>query len=87
MEMDNSFGIPIKNMLIGDIESIKLLLFDACIRKAEWVNKFQYSVKTQYLETKDDLERIIKYCLKDYINNKVDFPEILVPKASDFYKP
>jgi hypothetical protein len=87
MEMDNSFGIPIKNMLIGDIESIKLLLFDACIKKAEWVNKFQYSVKTQYLETKDDLERTIEYCLKDYINNKVDFTDILVPKASDFYKP
>jgi hypothetical protein len=74
-------------MLVGDIESIKLLLFDACIKKAEWVNKFQYSVKTQYLETKDDLERIIKYCLKDYIKNKVDFTDILVPKASDFYKP
>jgi hypothetical protein len=86
MGSNNGIGIPIQNM-VGDIERIKLELFNAVVRKSEWVNKFQYSVKTQYLETKDDVERTVDYCLKDYIHKKVDFADIIVSKSSDFYKP
>ena len=86
MNDNNGFGIPIMNM-VGDIDAIKLHLFDASVRKCEWVNRFRYSVKTQYLDTKEDVERTVQYCMKDYMNNKVDFSEIIVSKASDFYKP
>jgi len=86
MNSNNGFGIPIMNM-IGDLDAIKLQLFDASVRNCEWVNRFRYSIKTQYLDTKEDVERTIKYCLKDYINKQTDFTDIIVSKASDFYKP
>lgn len=86
MNDNNGYGIPIMNM-VGDIDTIKLSLFDACVRKCDWVNRFRYSVKTQYLDTKQDVERTVQYCLKDYIHNKVDFSDIIVSKASDFYRP
>jgi hypothetical protein len=75
--------------MVGDIDTIKISLLEAAIKKADWVNKFQYSIKTQWLNTEDDLKRTIRYCFKDYLiaNNKVDFSDIIVAKASDFYKP
>jgi len=84
---NNGYGIPISSM-VGDIDTIKISLLEAAIKQADWVNKFQYSIKTQWLNTEDDLKRTIRYCFKDYlINNKVDFSDIIVSKASDFYKP
>jgi len=88
MNENNGYGIPISSM-VGDIDTIKISLLEAAIKKADWVNKFQYSIKTQWLNTEDDLKRTIRYCFKDYLitNNKVDFSDIIVSKASDFYKP
>lgn len=87
MNENNGYGIPISSM-VGDIDTIKISLLEAAIKRADFVNKFQYSIKTQWLNTEDDLKRTIRYCFKDYlIHNKVDFSDIIVSKASDFCKP
>lgn len=88
MNENNGYGIPISSM-VGDLDTIKISLLEATIKKAEWVNKFQYSIKTQWLNTEEDLKRTIRYCFKDYFdtNKEVDFSDIIVSKASDFYKP
>ena len=71
-----------------DLEELKVELFNACCRRADWLNKYQRSIKTQILYEPTDLESVTYYCLKDY-NHKsnIDFSDIVVPKASDFYKP
>jgi hypothetical protein len=81
-------GIPIENNTYGDIDELKIELFNACCRRANWVNRYQYSIKTQILYEPTDLENVVYYCLKDY-NNKtdMDFTDIVVFEASDFYKP
>jgi len=88
MNENNGYGIPISSM-VGDIDTIKISLLEAAIKKADWVNKFQYSIKTQWLNTEEDLKRTIRYCFKDYFDTHkdVDFSDIIVSKASDFYKP
>ena len=88
MNENNGYGIPISSM-VGDIDTIKISLLEATIKKADWVNKFQYSIKTQWLNTEEDLKRTIRYCFKDYFDTHkdVDFSDIIVSKASDFYKP
>lgn len=87
MNENNGYGIPISAM-VGDIDTIKISLLEAAIKKADWINKYKYSLKTQWLNTEDDLKRTIRYCFKDYlIHNKVDFSDIIVSKASDFYVP
>ncbi len=88
MNENNGYGIPISSM-VGDIDTIKISLLEAAIKKADWINKYKYSLKTQWFNTEDDLKRTIRYCFKDYLitNNKVDFSDIIVSKASDFYVP
>ena len=88
MNENNGYGIPIMNM-VGNLDAIKISLLEASIKKADWVNKFQYSIKTQWLNTEEDLKRTIRYCFKDYFDThkNVDFSDIIVSKASDFYKP
>lgn len=88
MNDNNGFGIPIKNMC-GDLDTMKISLFEAALKKIDWINKYQYAIKTQWLNTPADLERTIGYVMKDYFdtNKEVDFSDIIVSKASDFYKP
>ena len=82
------FDIPIENNVYRDLDELKIELFDACCKKANWVNRYQYSIKTQMLYEPSDLESVVFYCLKDY-NDKsgIDFTDIVVFEASDFYKP
>ena len=83
------FDIPIENNTYKDIEELKIELFNAAIRRsANWINKYQYSIKTQILDEPIDLRNTTDYVLKDF-NEKsgIDFTDIVVFKASDFYKP
>jgi hypothetical protein len=80
--------VPIENNVYTDIDDLKIELFNACCKKANWVNRYKYAIKTQMLDEPTDLESAVFYCLKDYDGkNKVDFTDIIVWKASDFYKP
>ena len=82
------FDIPIENNTYRDIEELKIELFNCCCRRANWVSKYQYAIKTQILDEPSDLESVAFYCLKDF-NHKsnIDFTDIIVFEASDFYKP
>jgi hypothetical protein len=81
----DKFGIPIENQTYQDIEEYKVALLNACIRTCGWVNKYQYSVKTQLVETPEDLEEVSNYCLKTYKDGGKDFMDIVEFSSSDFY--
>lgn len=82
------FDVPIENNVYRDLDELKIELFNCCCKRANWCNRYSYSIKTQMLYEPTDLENVSYYCLKDY-NNKsgIDFTDIVVWKASDFYKP
>lgn len=87
-------GVPIRDCVYNeDLEDLKIDLFDACIRQANWVNRYNYAVKTQMLYEPTDLQETVFYCLKDYDGkncdrkgNLIDFMDIVIWKASDFDK-
>lgn len=82
------FDIPIENNVYRDLDELKIDLFDACCKKANWVNRYKYSIKTQMLYEPSDLESVVFYSLKDYDDkSSIDFTDIVVFEASDFYKP
>ena len=82
------FDIPIENNVYRDLDELKIELFNACCKRANWVNRYKYSIKTQMLYEPSDLENAAYYCLKDYDGkSSVDFTDIVVFEASDFYKP
>ena len=93
--LDNGrMDIPIKDGVYADLDELKIALVDACIKRAsDWVNRFQYSVKTQLLLEPIDLDTVARYCLKDYEKQKpfgnrtTDFTDVVCFAASDFYKP
>jgi hypothetical protein len=85
---ENRMNIPIKDMVYNDLDDLKIALIDACIMRAsDWVNQYQHSIKTQLLEEPIDLDNTIRYCLKEYVKGKTDFTDVVLFKASDFYKP
>jgi hypothetical protein len=82
------FDIPIESNVYRDLDELKIELFNACCKRANWVNRYKYSIKTQMLYEPNDLENAAYYCLKDYDGkSNVDFTDIVVFEASDFYKP
>ncbi len=81
----NRFGMPIENQTYSDIEEYKVALIEACIRSCGWVNKYKYSVKTQVVETPEDLHQVTNYSLKTYQEGGSDFMDIVEFGSSDFY--
>lgn len=91
-------GVPIRNCVYNeDLDELKLDLFNACVSQADWVNRYQYAVKTQMLYEPTDLENVVYYCLGDFngrcedkkgnkIRNELDFMDIIAWEASDFNK-
>jgi hypothetical protein len=91
-------GVAIKDCVYNeDLEDLKTDLFNACVRQANWVNRYKYAVKTQFLYEPTDLENVVYYCLADFkgrcedkkgnkISNEIDFMDIIVWDASDFDK-
>ena len=83
-------NIPIKDLQYTDIDELIIELVNACIKRAaKWVNRFQYSIKTQLLLEPSDLEDTTLYCLKEFSKkqNPTDFTDVVCFKSSDFYKP
>ena len=85
---NGKMNIPIKDFQYTDIDELKIELVNACIKRASnWVNRFQYSIKTQLLLEPSDLEDTTSYCLKEFEKKRADFTDVVCFKSSDFYKP
>ena len=72
-----SIGVPIKDMDFLDIDDKKIELFNACCKKANWINRYKYSIHTEFIDDACDLRRCIKYCLKEYSNGGKDFMDVV----------
>ena len=88
LEDDKSLGVPIQNRVYTDISDLKISLFNACCRKSNWVNRYNYAIKTQILWDPTDIEATVGYCLKDFSPKKgTDFMDIVDFDNSDFHNP
>jgi len=77
-------NIPIHPLQYNeDLIDLKIDLINSCLRKCPWVNRFRPSVKTQVLETPEDLWNVGHYSLKDITQLGLDFMEVLDWENSD----
>ena len=81
-----SIGVPIKHMDLLDIDDTKIELFNACCKKANWINRYKYSIHTEFIDKAGDLGRCINYCLKEYNSNGKDFMDVVDFNNSDLSK-
>lgn len=85
---NGKYDVPITNNVYSSIDDLKIELFNSCCKRANWVNRYKYSIKTQMVYDPADLESVSYYCLKDYDKKtNIDFTDIVVFEASDFYRP
>ena len=83
---NGSIGVPIKHMGLQDIDDMKIELFNACCKKANWINRYKYSIHTEFIDNADDLRRCINYCLKEYRDGGKDFMDVVDFSNSDLSK-
>lgn len=77
-------GLPIHSLQYSeDLIDLKIDLINACLRKCPWVNRYTPSLKTQVLETPEDLWRTSHYSLKDITRKGLDFMDVLDDETSD----
>ena len=81
-----SIGVPIKHMDFLDIDDMKIELFNACCKKANWINRYKYSIHTEFIDDACDLRRCINYCLKEYRDGGKDFMDVVDFSNSDLSK-
>jgi len=83
-EEPGRMGIPINSLQYNeDLIDLKIDLINSCLRKCPWVNRYTPSVKTQILESPDDLWNVSHYSLKDITQLGMDFMEVLDWENSD----
>ena len=70
----------------NNINDYKINLFDKCCRQANWINRYNYSIKTSYNKNNSDLRKRVHYCLKNYKPDKQDFMDIIDFDNSSFNK-
>ena len=84
---NGKYGIAIKDMFFKCEDDLKIELFNTCCRKANWINRYNYSIKTQLITEPTDLENTVMYCLKDYEEKDgLCFTEVIDFASSDFIK-
>ena len=77
-------GIPIHSLQYDeDLIDLKIDLINSCLRKCPWVNRYGPSVKTQVLDSPDDLWNVGHYSLKDITQLGIDFMDVLDWDNSD----
>lgn len=77
-------GIPIHSLQYDeDLIDLKIDLINSCLRKCPWVNRYGPSVKTQVLDSPDDLWNVGHYSLKDITLLGIDFMDVLDWDNSD----
>lgn len=82
---EDESGIPI-NMRAGDIEQMKVLLLNACIRQAKWVGNHPDALFLSYIPA-DEMEKTFYYGLKDLNNNLDQLNRVIDWHNSSFYTP
>ena len=81
---EDDIGVPI-NMRSVEIENLKLLLINACIRQAQWVGSHPDSLDIQAI-VPSEFKNTFHYGLKQ-INSEDDLNEVIDWENSDFYNP
>jgi hypothetical protein len=77
---------PINELPVKTLDEYKVHLLETCIQKADWVNRYSHSIKTEIIPTKQDLKRVVEYCLKNFNSSTgLDFTDIIDFDNSDFY--
>ena len=77
-------GIPIHSLQYNeDLIDLKIDLINSCLKKCPYVNRYTPSVKTQVLESVDDLYNTGHYTLKDITRKGLDFMDVLDTQNSD----
>ena len=84
---EGRMGVPIENLVYNDLDQLKIELFNACCRRAEWVNRYKPAIKTQWLDDPTDVHATVEYCMKDHTNGTMKLDDVVISKACDFYKP
>jgi len=76
----------INELPVNTLDEYKVQLLETCIQKAKWVNRYSHSIKTEIIPTKQDLKRVVEYCLKNFNpSTGLDFTDIIDFDNSDFY--
>jgi hypothetical protein len=79
---------PLSELPITSLDEYKIRLLETCIQKADWVNRYSHSIKTEIIPTKADLRRVVDYCLKEFNPiTGLDFIDIIDFANSDFSIP
>tara|TARA_E500000318_G_C3567668_1_gene216429 strand:+ start:1165 stop:1806 length:642 start_codon:yes stop_codon:yes gene_type:complete len=81
---EDESGIPI-NMRATEIEQMKMLLLNACIRQAKWVGRHPASLKVDLIE-ESEVSQTINYHFKQIIKPD-DLNQVIDWDNSSFYKP
>ena len=69
-----------------DIDNLKLLLLNVCVRQAKWVGNHPSSVKL-YMIPPEEMEQTYYYSLKDF-NNKLEQMDTIIDFGnSSYYSP
>lgn len=80
--MNKSFN----ELPVNTLDEYKVRLLETCIQKADWINRYSHSIKTEIIPTKSDLKRVVDYCLKEFNpSTGLDFTDIIDFDNSDFY--
>jgi hypothetical protein len=76
----------INELPVNTLDEYKVHLLETCIQKANWVNRYSHSIKTEIIPTKQDLKRVVEYCLKNFNpSTGIDSTDIIDFDNSDFY--
>ena len=76
----------INELPVNTLDEYKVQLLETCIQKANWINRYSHSIKTEIIPTKQDLKRVVEYCLKNFNpSTGLDFTDIIDFDNSDFY--
>ena len=75
-------GIPI-NMRAANLETLKLLLLNACIRQAKWVGHHPDSLFLSPVPA-EEMEQTISYCMKEIDEKPESFNRVIDRKNSYF---
>jgi hypothetical protein len=79
-------GKSINELPVDTLDEYKVQLLETCIQKAKWVNRYSHSIKTEIIPSRQDLKRVVEYCLKNFNpSTGLDFVDIIDFDNSDFY--
>lgn len=79
---EDETGIPI-NMRNNDLENLKVLLLNACIRQAKWVGHHPSSLQISAVPP-EEMNQTIGYCLKEITDSPESFNRVIDRENSYF---